>query len=216
MEDNMADKKTVTPEEKQLAAEKHVDGLVKKALVALDEMRKLNQEQVDYIVAKASVAALDAHGILAQHAVEETGRGVFEDKATKNLFACEHVVNNMRGVKTAGVIEDDPITGLTKIAEPVGVICGITPTTNPTSTAIFKSLIALKTRNPIVFAFHPSTESVFFLVLKNSLLTWRLLFLLKNALFKGPFINNFLLCSQLPLTFSLTVYKITLIFPAIF
>ena len=105
MEDNMADKKTVTPEQKQLAAEKHVDGLVKKALVALDEMRKLNQEQVDYIVAKASVAALDAHGILAQHAVEETGRGVFEDKATKNLFACEHVVNNMRGVKTVGVIE---------------------------------------------------------------------------------------------------------------
>ena len=117
----MADKKTVTPEEKQLAAEKHVDGLVQKALVALEEMRKLNQEQVDYIVAKASVAALDAHGILAQHAVEETGRGVFEDKATKNLFACEHVVNNMRGVKTAGVIEDDPITGLTKIAEPVSL-----------------------------------------------------------------------------------------------
>ena len=154
----MADKKTVTPEEKKLAAEKHVDGLVQKALVALEEMRKLNQEQVDYIVAKASVAALDAHGILAQHAVEETGRGVFEDKATKNLFACEHVVNNMRGVKTVGVIEDDPVTGLTKIAEPVGVICGITPTTNPTSTAIFKSLIALKTRNPIVFAFHPSAQ----------------------------------------------------------
>ena len=158
MEDNMADKKTVTPEQKQLAAEKHVDGLVQKALVALDEMRKLNQEQVDYIVAKASVAALDAHGILAQHAIEETGRGVFEDKATKNLFACEHVVNNMRGVKTVGVIEDDPVTGLTKIAEPVGVVCGVTPTTNPTSTAIFKSLIALKTRNPIVFAFHPSAQ----------------------------------------------------------
>ena len=159
----MADKKTVTPEEKQLAAEKHVDGLVKKALVALDEMRKLNQEQVDYIVAKASVAALDAHGILAQHAVEETGRGVFEDKATKNLFACEHVVNNMRGVKTVGVIEDDPITGLTKIAEPVGVICGVTPTTNPTSTAIFKSLIALKTRTQ---SFLPSTH-----LLKNHQLT---------------------------------------------
>ena len=144
----MADKKTVTPEQRQLAAEKHVDGLVQKGLVALEEMRKLNQEQVDYIVAKASVAALDAHGILAQHAIEETERGVFEDKATKNLFACEHVVNNMRGVKTVGVIEDDPITGLTKIAEPVGVICGVTPTTNPTSTAIFKSLISLKTRNP--------------------------------------------------------------------
>ncbi|MFC2773930.1 MAG: TCP-1/cpn60 chaperonin family protein, partial [Segatella oris] len=113
---------------------------------------------VDYIVAKASVAALDAHGILAEHAVKETGRGVFEDKATKNLFACEHVVNNMRGVKTVGVIEDNPITGLTKIAEPVGVICGVTPTTNPTSTAIFKSLISLKTRNPIVFAFHPSAQ----------------------------------------------------------
>ena len=154
----MADKKTVTPEQRQLAAEKHVDGLVQKGLVALEEMRKLNQEQVDYIVAKASVAALDAHGILAQHAIEETERGVFEDKATKNLFACEHVVNNMRGVKTVGVIEDDPITGLTKIAEPVGVICGVTPTTNPTSTAIFKALISLKTRNPIVFAFHPSAQ----------------------------------------------------------
>jgi acetaldehyde dehydrogenase/alcohol dehydrogenase len=154
----MAEQKVVSPEEKLVAAQKHVDELVQKGLVALDEFRKLNQEQVDYIVAKASVAALDAHGILAAHAVEETGRGVFEDKATKNLFACEHVVNNMRGVKTVGVIEDDPITGLTKIAEPVGVICGVTPTTNPTSTAIFKSLIALKTRNPIVFGFHPSAQ----------------------------------------------------------
>lgn len=154
----MADKKTVTPEEKKLVAEKHVDELVQKALVALEEMRKLDQEQVDYIVAKASVAALDAHGELALHAFEETGRGVFEDKATKNLFACEHVVNNMRHTKTVGVIEEDDVTGLTLIAEPVGVVCGITPTTNPTSTAIFKSLISLKTRNPIVFAFHPSAQ----------------------------------------------------------
>ena len=154
----MADKKTVTPEEKKLAAEKHVDGLVQKALVALEEMRKLDQDQVDYIVAKASVAALDAHGELALHAFEETGRGVFEDKATKNLFACEHVVNNMRHTKTVGVIEEDDVTGLTLIAEPVGVVCGITPTTNPTSTAIFKALISLKTRNPIVFAFHPSAQ----------------------------------------------------------
>ena len=154
----MADKKTVSPEEKKLAAEKHVDELVQKALVALEEMRKLDQEQIDYIVAKASVAALDAHGELALHAYEETGRGVFEDKATKNLFACEHVVNNMRHTKTVGVIEEDDVTGLTLIAEPVGVVCGITPTTNPTSTAIFKSLISLKTRNPIVFAFHPSAQ----------------------------------------------------------
>ncbi|MEY8462135.1 bifunctional acetaldehyde-CoA/alcohol dehydrogenase [Streptococcus merionis] len=138
--------------------EQSIDALVQKGLVALEEMRKLNQEQVDYIVAKASVAALDAHGELAMHAVEETGRGVFEDKATKNLFACEHVVNNMRHTKTVGIIEEDDVTGLTMIAEPVGVICGITPTTNPTSTAIFKSLISLKTRNPIIFAFHPSAQ----------------------------------------------------------
>ena len=131
---------------------------MQKALVALEEMRKLDQDQVDYIVAKASVAALDAHGELALHAFEETGRGVFEDKATKNLFACEHVVNNMRHTKTVGVIEEDDVTGLTLIAEPVGVVCGITPTTNPTSTAIFKALISLKTRNPIVFAFHPSAQ----------------------------------------------------------
>lgn len=154
----MADKKVVSPEEKLVEARKHVDELVQKGLVALDEFRKLGQEEVDYIVAKASVATLDKHGELAMHAFEETKRGVFEDKATKNLFACEHVVNNMRHTKTVGVIEEDEVTGLTLIAEPVGVVCGITPTTNPTSTAIFKSLIALKTRNPIVFAFHPSAQ----------------------------------------------------------
>ncbi|RDF04634.1 bifunctional acetaldehyde-CoA/alcohol dehydrogenase [Haemophilus parahaemolyticus] len=139
-------------------AQAEVNALVEKGLKALDEFRHLNQEQVDYIVAKASVAALDKHGVLAMHAYEETGRGVFEDKATKNLFACEYVVNNMRHLKTAGVISEDDVTGITEIADPVGVICGITPTTNPTSTTIFKALIALKTRNPIVFAFHPSAQ----------------------------------------------------------
>ncbi|ABR73965.1 bifunctional acetaldehyde-CoA/alcohol dehydrogenase [Actinobacillus succinogenes] len=139
-------------------AQTEVNSLVEKGLVALEKFRGLNQEQVDYIVAKASVAALDQHGTLALHALEETGRGVFEDKATKNLFACEHVVNKMRHWKTAGIISDDDVTGITEIADPVGVICGITPTTNPTSTTIFKSLIALKTRNPIVFAFHPSAQ----------------------------------------------------------
>ncbi|WP_314249062.1 bifunctional acetaldehyde-CoA/alcohol dehydrogenase [Abiotrophia defectiva] len=148
----------VEKEDKKLEAQAHVDELVQKGLVALDEFRLLDQEQVDYIVAKASVAALDQHGVLAKHALDETGRGVFEDKATKNLFACEHVVNNMRHTKTVGIISEDDVTGLTLIAEPVGVIAGITPTTNPTSTAIFKSLISLKTRNPIVFAFHPSAQ----------------------------------------------------------
>ncbi|MDG2947321.1 bifunctional acetaldehyde-CoA/alcohol dehydrogenase [Bisgaard Taxon 10/6] len=144
--------KTVSP------AQAEVNSLVEKGLVALDKFRELNQQQVDYIVAKASVAALDQHGALALHALQETGRGVFEDKATKNLFACEHVVNKMRHWKTAGIISDDDVTGITEIADPVGVVCGITPTTNPTSTAIFKSLIALKTRNPIIFAFHPSAQ----------------------------------------------------------
>ncbi|WP_257797721.1 bifunctional acetaldehyde-CoA/alcohol dehydrogenase [Aggregatibacter actinomycetemcomitans] len=139
-------------------AQAEVNALVEKGLVALEEFRQLNQEQVNYIVAKASVAALDQHGVLAMHAYEETGRGVFEDKATKNLFACEYVVNNMRHLKTVGVISENDVTGITEIADPVGVICGITPTTNPTSTAIFKSLIALKTRNPIIFAFHPSAQ----------------------------------------------------------
>ena len=127
-----------------------VNSLVEKGLRSLDEFRKLNQEQIDYIVAKASIAALDKHGVLAMHAVEETGRGVFEDKATKNLFACENVVRRLRDLKTVGVISEDDVTGITEIADPVGVVCGIVPTTNPTSTTIFKSLIALKTRNPII------------------------------------------------------------------
>lgn len=135
-----------------------VNSLVEKGLRSLDEFRKLNQEQIDYIVAKASIAALDKHGVLAMHAVEETGRGVFEDKATKNLFACENVVRRLRDLKTVGVISEDDVTGITEIADPVGVVCGIVPTTNPTSTTIFKSLIALKTRNPIIFSFHPSAQ----------------------------------------------------------
>ena len=135
-----------------------VDVLVKKALKALDGFLLLDQEKIDYIVAKASVAALDKHGYLAKLAVDETKRGVFEDKAVKNLFACEHVVNHMRHLKTVGVVEENDIEGLTYIAEPVGVVAGITPVTNPTSTVIFKSLICLKTRNPIIFGFHPSAQ----------------------------------------------------------
>ena len=135
-----------------------IDELVVNATKALNEFSDFDQEKIDYIVAKCSVAGLDNHGVLAKAAVDETGRGVFEDKATKNLFACEYVVNNMRHLKTVGVISEDPVTGITEIAEPVGVICGITPVTNPTSTVLFKSLICLKTRNPIIFAFHPSAQ----------------------------------------------------------
>ncbi|MFH8587888.1 bifunctional acetaldehyde-CoA/alcohol dehydrogenase [Streptomyces celluloflavus] len=135
-----------------------VDGLVQGALKALGQFEEFAQEQVDHIVMKASLAALAAHGELARQAVAETGRGLFEDKAVKNLFACEHVTHSMAGLKTAGVIRRDELNGITEIAEPVGVICAMTPVTNPTSTTVFKALIALKTRNPVIFAFHPSAQ----------------------------------------------------------
>ncbi|MFD3871990.1 bifunctional acetaldehyde-CoA/alcohol dehydrogenase [Streptomyces sp. NPDC058623] len=142
-----------------MRANEMVDGLVQGALAALGRFESFNQEQVDHIVKKASLAALGRHGDLARLAVEETGRGLFEDKAVKNLFACEHVVNSMRGLRTAGVIRRDEVNGVTEIAEPVGVVCAMTPVTNPTSTTLFKALIALKTRNPIIFAFHPSAQN---------------------------------------------------------
>jgi acetaldehyde dehydrogenase/alcohol dehydrogenase len=135
-----------------------VDELVANATKALAEYATFTQQDVDRLVKKGAVAALDKHGHLARLAVEETGRGVFEDKAVKNIFACEHVTNSMATLKTVGVIHVDELNGITEIAEPVGVIAGITPVTNPTSTAIFKSLIALKTRNPIIFAFHPNAQ----------------------------------------------------------
>ncbi|MFF9038962.1 bifunctional acetaldehyde-CoA/alcohol dehydrogenase [Streptomyces sp. NPDC014892] len=135
-----------------------VDRLVTDGLKALADYDGLTQEQVDHIVKKASVAALDRHTALARLAVEETGRGVFEDKAAKNMFACEHVTHSMGPMKTVGVIARDDIEDMVEIAEPVGVVCAVTPVTNPTSTTIFKALMALKTRNPIVFAFHPSAQ----------------------------------------------------------
>lgn len=154
----MAEEKKETKISPKEAAEAEVDELVKKGLKALNDFASYDQDKIDYIVAKMSVAGLDHHGDLARKAIEETHRGCFEDKATKNLFACEYVVNNMRHTKTVGIISEDPVTGITEIAEPVGVIAGITPVTNPTSTVIFKSLIAMKTRNPIIFAFHPNAQ----------------------------------------------------------
>ncbi|MBF0823409.1 bifunctional acetaldehyde-CoA/alcohol dehydrogenase [Enterococcus faecalis] len=135
-----------------------IDELATKANVALKAMEDFTQEQVDHIVDQMAMAALDQHMPLAKMAVEETGRGIYEDKAIKNMYASEYIWNNIKHDKTVGVINKDEQTGLMEIAEPVGVVCGVTPTTNPTSTTIFKSLIALKTRNPIVFAFHPSAQ----------------------------------------------------------
>lgn len=144
------------PDEAAVAA--MIDELVANATKALAEYATFTQDDVDRLVKKGAVAALDKHGHLARLAVDETGRGVFEDKAVKNIFACEHVTNSMANLKTVGVIHVDELNGITEIAEPVGVIAGITPVTNPTSTAIFKSLISLKTRNPIIFAFHPNAQ----------------------------------------------------------
>ncbi|MER5600802.1 bifunctional acetaldehyde-CoA/alcohol dehydrogenase [Streptomyces sp. NPDC002265] len=135
-----------------------VDELVARGLEALEEYADYTQEQIDHIVKKASLAALAEHTGLAMMAVEETGRGVFEDKAVKNIFACENITNSMKGVKTVGVIRRDDIDGIVEIAEPVGVLAGVTPVTNPTSTTIFKALMALKTRNPIIFGFHPAAQ----------------------------------------------------------
>ena len=162
-EKDMAVKKKVTKETKVNTAPvevrvKEVDDKVALALKALNDFASFDQEKIDYIVAKCTVAALDQHGTLAKMAIDETGRGVFEDKATKNLFACEYMVNYLRDLKTVGIISEDPVTGITEVAEPVGVVAGLTPVTNPTSTAIFKSLLALKTRNPIIFAFHPNAQ----------------------------------------------------------
>ena len=159
----MAVKKKVTKETKVNTAPvevrvKEVDDKVALALKALNDYASFDQEKIDFIVAKCTVAALDQHGTLAKMAIDETGRGVFEDKATKNLFACEYMVNYLRDLKTVGIISEDPVTGITEVAEPVGVVAGLTPVTNPTSTAIFKSLLALKTRNPIIFAFHPNAQ----------------------------------------------------------
>ncbi|MEU3093003.1 bifunctional acetaldehyde-CoA/alcohol dehydrogenase [Streptomyces massasporeus] len=135
-----------------------VDRLVTAGLKALADYETLTQDQVDHIVKKASVAALDQHTTLARLAVEETGRGVFEDKAAKNMFACEHVTHSMGHMKTVGVIGRDDIEDIVEIAEPVGVVAAVTPVTNPTSTTVFKALMALKTRNPVIFAFHPAAQ----------------------------------------------------------
>ncbi|CDF57459.1 bifunctional acetaldehyde-CoA/alcohol dehydrogenase [Thermobrachium celere] len=116
------------------------------------------QEQVDEIFRQAAMAANNARIYLAKMAVEETGMGIVEDKVIKNHFASEYIYNKYKDEKTCGVIEKDEAMGLTKIAEPIGVIAAIVPTTNPTSTAIFKALLALKTRNGIIFSPHPRAK----------------------------------------------------------
>ena len=134
----------------QFPGEKELQDLIERVKRAQLIYANFPQEKVDEIFRAASIAANNARISLAQDAVEETGMGIIEDKVIKNHFAAEYIFHKYKDDKTCGIIEDDPGFGIKKIAEPKGVICGIIPTTNPTSTAIFKSLIALKTRNAII------------------------------------------------------------------
>lgn len=136
-----------------------IDTLVENAQIALDEYLKLNQEQIDNIVHAMALAGLDQHMHLAKLAIEETKRGVYEDKIIKNMFATEYIWHDIKYQKTVGIINENDMEGFVDVAEPVGVVAGVTPVTNPTSTTMFKSLICTKTRNPIIFAFHPSSQN---------------------------------------------------------
>ena len=142
----------------ELRVKQMIDDLVEKAKIASKEYLKLDQETVDRVIKAMSMAGLEHHMELAKMAVEETKRGVYEDKITKNMFATEYVYHSIKYEKTVGVIRENEEDDYVEIAEPVGIIAGVTPVTNPTSTTMFKSIIAAKTRNVIIFGFHPSAQ----------------------------------------------------------
>ncbi|MDA2640224.1 MULTISPECIES: bifunctional acetaldehyde-CoA/alcohol dehydrogenase [Bacillus] len=137
---------------------KMIDTLVNNGQQALQALESFTQEEIDNIVHEMALAGVDQHMPLAKLVVEETGRGVYEDKCIKNIFATEYIWHSIKQDKTVGIIHEDPHEEIIEIAEPVGVVAGVTPVTNPTSTTMFKALIAIKTRNPIIFAFHPSAQ----------------------------------------------------------
>ena len=145
-------------EEEKARIKEMIDNLIEKAKIAQEEYMDLNQEQIDNIVKQMSMAGLEHHMELAKMAVDETHRGIYEDKITKNMFSTEYIYHSIKYDKTVGVINENDEEGYVEIAEPVGIIAGVTPVTNPTSTTMFKSIIAAKTRNVIVFGFHPSAQ----------------------------------------------------------
>lgn len=142
----------------QPTPKEHVDALVKNAQTALKEFLTIDQETIDNIVHEMALAGLAKQQVLAKMAVEETGRGVYEDKITKNIFATEYVWHSIKYQKTVGIIEDNEEEDYMIVAEPVGIVAGVTPVTNPTSTTMFKCLTCIKTRNPIIFGFHPNAQ----------------------------------------------------------
>ena len=147
----------MTEEEERI--KQMIDDLVAKAKIASYEYLKLDQETVDRITKAMAMAGLEHHMELAKMAVEETKRGIYEDKITKNMFATEYIYHSIKYEKTVGVINKNEEEGYSEIAEPVGIIAGVTPVTNPTSTTMFKSIISAKTRNVIIFGFHPSAQN---------------------------------------------------------
>lgn len=158
MASNKQAAKTVKKEVVVQDVDVQINALIERAMVAREKFLKLDQEAIDRITKAMALAGLTAHMDLARMAVEETGRGILEDKVTKNIFATEYIYHSIKYDKTVGVIEDNAEEDFMLVAEPVGIVCGVTPVTNPTSTTMFKSIIATKTRNPIVFAFHPSAQ----------------------------------------------------------
>lgn len=148
-------------EENQDVMEKekqYIDNLLEKVSAAQKIFATYSQEQVDHIFRRVALKMSSLRIPLAKMAVEETGMGVVEDKVIKNHFASEYIYNKYKNAKTCGIVAEDKENGVIKIADPIGVIAGVIPTTNPTSTVIFKSLIALKTRNAIVFSPHPRAK----------------------------------------------------------
>ena len=138
--------------------DKMIDDLVNKARNALNMYMKMNQSDIDKIIDSMARIAVENHVIFSEKAVKETSRGIVEDKIIKNMFASEYIYNSIKNQKTVGIIDKNNEEGYIKIAEPLGVVAGITPVTNPTSTVIFKSLICVKTRNPVIFGFHPGAQ----------------------------------------------------------
>jgi len=151
-------KEAVKVKDKTFDVKMEIDKLVNKAQAALDKFMEFDQDKIDNIIREMAMAGLDQHMRLAKMAVEETGRGVYEDKSIKNMFATEYIYHSIKYDKTVGVIRENEFEDYIEVAEPVGVIAAVTPVTNPTSTTMFKALISIKTRNPIIFAFHPSAQ----------------------------------------------------------
>ncbi|WP_414839905.1 bifunctional acetaldehyde-CoA/alcohol dehydrogenase [Carnobacterium sp. TMP28] len=156
--DNKVKKDTIEVADKKSPIEVAINEMTTKGKKALATLETMNQEQIDHICHQMAIAGLNEHMLLAKMAVEETGRGIYEDKCIKNMFATESIWNTIKHDKTAGIISDDEQSQLIEVATPVGIVCGVTPVTNPTSTTLFKALISIKTRNPIIFAFHPSAQ----------------------------------------------------------